>query len=349
MTVYRIDPLKDPRWPAFLQTEPRASVFHTPGWLKALRDSYGYEPFALTTSPPNRALGNGLVFCQISSWLTGARVVSLPFSDHCDPLVEDGAALMEILSFIRGDVDGQSSKYVEIRPRAPLGAEVLSGLGLGESASFSLHTLDLRRSLDDLFRSFHKNSIQKAVQRAERERIQVEDGRSEVLLHEFYRLLMLTRRRHQLPPQPLVWFQNLIKCFGDNLTLRVACKDGQPIAGILTIACEKSLVYKYACSDANFHNLGAVPLLLWQAIQEGKARQVETLDLGRSDLDNPGLITFKERWGAQRSQLTYYRYPSSSLQSQSRSLGMEMARRVFSVLPDSWLNTTGRFLYRHVG
>ncbi len=348
MTVYRIDPLKDSRWPAFLQAEPRASIFHTPGWLRALRDSYGYEPFVLTTCRPNQALCNGLVLCQISSWLTGARMVSLPFSDHCHPLVEDGTELVEILSFLQAQVDGQNFKYVELRPPQSIDFSAVSAAGIAKSVSFCLHALDLRHSLDDLFRGFHKNSVQKTLQRAERERIQVTEGRSDLLLHEFYRLLMLTRRRHQLPPQPLIWFQNLIKCFGDDLTVRVAYKEEKSIAGTITIAGKNALVYKYACSDANFHNLGAVPLLLWKAIQEGKARQVETLDLGRSDLENPGLITFKDRWGAQRSELTYYRYPQTCVEG-PRSFGMEMARKAFSVLPDSWLNSTGRFLYKHVG
>ena len=51
MGVYEIDPPCDPRWPEFLQNNPRASVFHTPGWLRALKRTYGYEPIVYTTTP----------------------------------------------------------------------------------------------------------------------------------------------------------------------------------------------------------------------------------------------------------------------------------------------------------
>jgi hypothetical protein len=34
-----------------------------------------------------------LVFCRVRSWLTGRRSISLPFSDHCEPLVESHEAL----------------------------------------------------------------------------------------------------------------------------------------------------------------------------------------------------------------------------------------------------------------
>ena len=66
-TVYRVDPLTDPRWDDFVEKHPRASVFHTSDWLEALRRTYGYQPVAYTTTPPGIKLTNGVVFCQVSS------------------------------------------------------------------------------------------------------------------------------------------------------------------------------------------------------------------------------------------------------------------------------------------
>jgi hypothetical protein len=83
MTVYEIDPMRDPRWDEFLETHQHASIFHTRRWLEALRRPYGYAPVAFTTSSPGHQIVNGLPFCQIPSWLSGRRLVSLPFSDHC--------------------------------------------------------------------------------------------------------------------------------------------------------------------------------------------------------------------------------------------------------------------------
>ena len=45
-----LDPIRDPRWPELLNRHPGATVFHTPGWLEALRRTYGYEPGVLTTA-----------------------------------------------------------------------------------------------------------------------------------------------------------------------------------------------------------------------------------------------------------------------------------------------------------
>src|SRR5271165_2171364 len=85
MKVYEIDRTIDERWEDLLQNHPQASIFHTRGWLEALRKTYGYAPVAFTTSPLGYRLTNGVPFCEISSWLSGRRLVSLPFSDHCTP------------------------------------------------------------------------------------------------------------------------------------------------------------------------------------------------------------------------------------------------------------------------
>src|SRR6266567_1385351 len=96
--VYQIQPIQDPRWVELVDRHPRSSVFHTVAWLEALTRTYGFQPIAYTTSPPGCSLGNGLVLCRVESWITGGRLISLPFSDHCEPLLNDAKAEDVIIS-----------------------------------------------------------------------------------------------------------------------------------------------------------------------------------------------------------------------------------------------------------
>ena len=227
MDVYSLDPLQDPRWTELVARHPNAAVFDTSGWLRALQRTYHYAPIAFTTSPPNDELKNALVFSSVRSWLTGCRLVSLPFSDHCEPLVENADELQALCLFADRYRAGMHWKYVELRPAiSALPPEV----SFRRAQTFYLHRLDLRPDLDALLRSFHKDSIQRKIRRAERERLTYEEGRSESLLRKLCALLELTRRRHQLPLQPLAWFRNLVECLGDKLSIRIASKDGQPAA-----------------------------------------------------------------------------------------------------------------------
>jgi hypothetical protein len=343
--VYQIDPLRDRRWPALVEGHPRSSVFHTVNWLKALQAVYGYEPVAITTCPPDATLTNGLVFCRIQSWLTGRRFVSLPFSDHCEVLIDDQDEMDAMLLYLKRDQERWKSQYIEIRP---VSCRPSSRSGLQETLIYPFHRLDLRRSKQELFHAFHKDCVQRKIRRAEREELQYEAGKSEALLQKFYKLLVMTRRRQYLPPQPLAWFRGLIAAFGNDVTIRVASKGGLPVASIFTLRHKKSVVYKYGGSIASLNKFGGMALLLWKTIQEAKDEGLEELDMGRSNADNAGLIAFKEHWRAVGTTLSYWRYPPGPRAPQ-RAWRQYLLRSFTQVAPDFVLEATGTLLYRHIG
>jgi CelD/BcsL family acetyltransferase involved in cellulose biosynthesis len=346
--VYDLDPLQDPRWKEFLEGHPQASVFHTPEWLEALRRTYGYEPLVLTTAAPGKELRDGIVFCHVRSWLTGNRAVSLPFADHCQPLVESPESFAMLIAALKAKQTRAKWKYIELRPLTEKG-HLEAGMAFGERARFYFHRLDLRPDLDSLYRGFHKSCVQRKIQRAEHENLGYEEGRSEALLAKFHHLLVLTRRRHRLPPQPQAWFRNLLDCLGDRARIHLVSKDGQPIASILTLFHKQMIVYKYGCSDSKFHRLGGMPLLFWKAIQEGKRLGAREFDLGRSETDNPGLGAFKGHLGATSSRLTYFSYPPRLPSGRSSGWKKKIVKSTFGWLPDALLIAAGRLLYRHMG
>lgn len=343
--AYEIDPLRDSRWSGLVDNHPQASVFHSPRWLTALKAVYGYEPAAVTTCPPGSPLTNGLVFCRVKSWLTGRRLVSLPFSDHCDPLIRSSGELDVLLVHLKQQITQEKWKYFEIRP---ISFEPSVRTELGQFVTYYFHKLDLGPGTDQLFHNFHKDCVQRKIRRAERERLEYKEGASEDLLQKFYHLLVMTRRRQYLPPQPLAWFRGLVAAFGEDLKIRVASKDGIPVASILTLSHKKTMVYKYGCSNVAFNNLGGTALLFWKTIQDGKERGFEELEMGRSDVDNHGLVAFKERWGASRKSISYWTYPKKE-STEVSVWNKKMSRKIVSVIPDLALEAVGNLLYKHVG
>jgi hypothetical protein len=344
--VYCISPLEDLRWSKFIDSHPRASVFHTVGWLNTLRETYGFTPIAFTTEGPNDDLENVLVFCSVSSWLTGSRLISLPFSDHCEPLINSQDALVQLSRYIERMRVLEGRRYAEMRPML---IDLGNLNGFQKSSSFYLHRLDLRNSLKELFNGFHKDCVQRKIRRASREGLTYEKGRDSSLVDIFYALFKHTRLRHCAPPQPREWFQNLVENMGVHACIRIAFKAGQPAAAILTLSHGKNLVFKYCGSDARFHNSGGVHMLLWEIIQEAKQEGIEELDLGRSDCTNTGLVNFKERWSAVRTHLNYWRSPGINGNRFNAIGGTQYAKRAFERLPEAAIPLIGRFLYRHIG
>jgi Acetyltransferase (GNAT) domain len=344
-STYFIDPLRDPRWASLVETHPDASVFHSTNWLRALQTVYGYEPVAISTCPPGSRLTNGLAFCRIDSWLTGRRMVSLPFSDHCEPLIDTPAQLDAMLEPMKEQVHQDDWKYLEIRP---LKTEPGGTCGLRRLVTYHFHSLDLRPKTERLFQNFHRDCVQRKIRRAEREQLNYEEGTSEILIQKFYRLLVKTRRRQCLPPQPIRWFRGLVAAFGADVKIRVVSKNGAAIASILTLSHKKSMIYKYGCSDAPFNNLGGTALLFWKTIQEAKQRGFEEMELGRSDLNNAGLVAFKDRWSASRRSISYWTYPRFHA-SGPVALGKKLATRIVPMAPDLALEAVGNLLYKHIG
>jgi len=350
MPVFTVYPLTDARWDELVRKHRCAGVFHSSGWLSALQRTYGYESVAFTTSPPSEPLKNGLVFCKVRSWITGRRLVSLPFSDHCELLADSAVDQEELLAYACERVAQDGFAHVELRPITTGEAAWSTLRSLQPFRTFCLHRVQLDASLDTLFRNLHRNCIQRKIRRAEREGLVYINGRSESLLSKFYDLQLRTRRRHCLPPQPLRWFRNLVESMGDNLTIRLVSKNNSPVAAILTLSHKTTVTYKYGCSDERFHSLGGTPFLFWKAIQESKTQGMHELDLGRSDSNRAGLVEFKDRLGAVKTMLTYWRYPSIRTAEAVRApWRLRAARGLFFCIPDAVFAASGRFLYRHIG
>ncbi len=351
LRVNEVDPLTDPRWRIFLERHPRSSIFHTVAWLEALKRTYGYSPVAFTTSTPGIDLRNGMVFCRVHSRLTGRRLVSVPFSDHCEPLVDDPKEFSTLVSSFQARLRKERLKYIECRTVADLNQPTHL---FHSRYTYSFHQLDLTPRLDTLFEHFHRDSTQRKIRRAQREGLVYEEGVSRSLLAAFYRLHLMTRQRQGLPPQPRQWFENLIACFGSALKIRVASKDGRLIAAILTIRHKATLVYKYGASDAQFNNLGGTQLLFWKSIQEAKRDGLQVFDLGRSNMENSGLVTFKNRWGARESTLCYSRFTLSAESRANYRAGgpdweSKLAKKVLAYLPRPLWRFVGELLYKHIG
>jgi Acetyltransferase (GNAT) domain len=349
MRFYQIDPTQDARWTEFIGKHPNASVFHTVGWLNALRWTYGFEPVAFTTSPPTGELKNALVFCRVQSWLTGDRLVSLPFSDHCEPLCDSVEDLNFLLRYLQAVTQRRECNYMEIRPLGVDFSQTGDGVEFGPAATHSLRVLDLRSNLNEIFRNLDKDCVQRRVGRAAQGGLTEKCGRSDDLIKDFYALFLTTRLRNHLPPIPYAWFRNLVKHQREALEIHLAYQGKTPVAAILTLRFRSTVYLRHGCSDAKFDELCGMPWLLANVIAAAKSNGALQFDMGPNEEGHTGLLALESHSGSHLQKVIYWKFPDSSSPISEDGWKLRIAKRAFSYMPDRLLSITGNLLYRHIG
>jgi lipid II:glycine glycyltransferase (peptidoglycan interpeptide bridge formation enzyme) len=87
-----------------------------------------------------------------------------------------------------------------------------------------------------------------------------------------------------------------------------AARGRLPISAAIFLNLGKRASYKFSASDESRNRLPVGKLALWRAIQWYKSRGLETLDLGRSSIDNSGLRRYKQAWGSTERRIKNLKY-----------------------------------------
>jgi CelD/BcsL family acetyltransferase involved in cellulose biosynthesis len=333
-----LDPLAVANWDALVAALPGRSFFHTSSWAHVLERTYGYKPLYIARVEGEK-LTALLPLMEVNSWLTGKRGVGLPFSDTAEVLGKDCQELFEVAT---REGAARAWKYWETRgvlvPEAPA------------SATFVGHSLDLTRPENQVFESFD-SSVRRAIRKAEKG-VSVELSRSMEDMQAFYALHCLTRKKHGVPPQPFSFFANFHRYVisQNHGFVAIARAQGQPVSADVFVHTGTRAIYKYGASDERHQELRGSNLVMWRAIQWYIRAGFETLDFGRTDYGNEGLIRFKRNWGTTERQVQYCRYDLKRKQFMNgKDEAAGNGNRLARLLPVPVLRLAGALLYRHMG
>jgi len=75
--------------------------------------------------------------------------------------------------------------------------------------------------------------------------------------------------------------------------------------------------YKFGTSSIKSLSARPNEFLMWQAIKLAHSLGCHRLDLGLSDIDQPGLIRFKQQLGAEEKKIRFLRYSPTSVDNRS--------------------------------
>ena len=357
-----INPLNYPGWDELVLTTKNYSFFHSSAWARVLHESYGYKPLYFTSIVNGRVLAL-IPVMEIKSLLTGKRAVSLPFTDHCEPIFaatslrsSEGCETISkhcreeeiLVSFLNNLIAyGKKAtwKSLELRFGTSLSQQILP------SYTCYGHTLDISRKDDEIFSTF-RDSTKRNIKKAIKEGVKVGIFHSLKSVREFYRLNCMTRKEHGLPPQPYLFFENVYKhVLSKSKGMVVLASYGDSyIAGAIYFHFGERTIYKYGASCKEYQHLRANNLVMWEAIKWYLQNGYKSFCFGRTETENDGLLQFKRGWGTEEWTLNYYKYDIKNEIFVSGTPNLSgVHNKIFYNMPISLLKITGSLLYKHIG
>jgi len=287
----------------------------------------------------------GIPFCRVVD-IVAERIVSLPFSDYCDPLVgnrDQWNYLIDLLLAERCPILVRC-----LHNSLPLADERLT---LVNQAKW--HGLDLQPSLDTLWQGL-EDSTRRAIKKARRDGVVVRIAQEQDELRAFFDMhLKIRKYKYHLLAQPYRFFENIWRHFieKENGRLMVAVYGGEIIGGVMFLEWKDTLYYKFNASAPA--DLGHRPndLLIWEGIKYGKAKDRICLDFGLSDWDQAGLVRYKRKFATEEKTISFLRYTPDGVPSQQETQVRSLLTRLTNLftnesVPDHVTDKAGEVLYR---
>lgn len=338
-------------WTPSLVERTQEVFYYDQAWLNLIATLYGYKVIPLTTTNDAGEVSGYLPLCLMHSPLTGRRLVSLPFSDHCPIIADSEQDTRNLVEQAIQLAQQKKARYLELRTGVN---DVLAGRSdVMQGDLYVRWVLPLTGDPDALWSQLHK-PVQRQIKKSRKMGVQVRLAESQDDVLHYYRLHLQTRsKKHGMPAQPQRYFLEAWNAFSprNQMQILLAEHEGHPIAGMVLFAAGTTVRYAYGASDEQYLHLAPNNLLMWHAITWGCTHGYQALDMGRTATDNEGLMEFKRRWGATQEPLPYYYSPQiEGLASTSEhSWKFRLLTSCWRQLPVRIAGPLGGSLYRHLG
>ncbi len=351
--VILLDPLTDPRWDSFVEKHPFGKLAHTSNWKRVLEDSFanmkGY--YLALEDQSGTALKAALPLFERRGKLSGHRLVSIPHATLCDPLVSSGDDLSALIdAAVRLQ---QQKRITSIEVRSLDAFPLLNDNRISRHHFLKNHYIDLNKSQEELFRSFHRTCVRQRISRAENSDLRLVVGQDERDLASFLQLFVKTRKRLGFPPQPYRFFTSLWQEFGASgkMSVLLAKRQQHILSGLILFKYRDRVSAEFLAWDTGCRDVSPNHFLFWERIKAAHSEGYSIFDFGATSPNNTTLMEFKKHWGTKIIDITHCYYPhqeSDDYESKELSIQYKLSKKICPYIPDSVLIHLGSFFYNYL-
>ena len=343
LTVKTINPVTDPLWKQLVDSN-RTLVFQSPTWLSVIQDAYEWEACANVIVNNAGEPVAGLPYFRIEDF-RGPRLVTVPFSDFCDPIV----STMDEWLALSKDLTDEAIPY---RLRTLHDEVALADERFAETSRAKWHRVALDLDEDEMFSRIH-SSARRAVRKAMKTGATIEFRQSKEALDDFFRLhLGIRKNKYNLLPQPYRFFELIWERFIEpgRGTLATAMYDGNAVGCTLFLEWQDTMYYKFSASDLGELEVRPTDLVIWESMKFAQSKGLQYFDFGLSDWDQEGLLRFKRKYATEEKTIHFLTYCAQSypdeIQTVNKLFGGLTSILTADDVPDETVARAGDLMYR---
>jgi FemAB-related protein (PEP-CTERM system-associated) len=288
-------------WDDYVCGHPEGTFAHLIGWKRIFEKSFGHRAFYLVAEGGDAAgsIRGVLPMFAVKSLFFGSSMVSVPFLTYGGILAEDEAVRDALYLEAVRLTDDRKLDYLEIRnEQGRLDGLPVKDLYYGFKREISPDD-------DENLKAIPRKS-RRMVRQGMKNGLEARFGGTD-LLDDFYELFAFNYRSLGTPVFPKRYLRTILEEFGEQSSVLLVEKDGEPLSGVLSLYFEGQVIPYYSGAFPPARRWAANDYLYWALMSHAAARGCSVFDFGRSKKDT-GPYHFKRHWGFDPKPLPYQYY-----------------------------------------
>ena len=284
-------------WDEYVLRHPAHSPYHLSGWGLSVVKAYKHPVLFIAAYSQLQIVGV-LPIILFSVPMRTKFLCSLPFCDLGGCLAENSDIKIQLEEFAFRLKNQYKASHVEIRDRV----ESKFSNSDWENKKVSM-LLNLPTTSEQLRASF-KSKLRSQINKAEKNGLEYEFGRSFRFVKDFYQIISENMHRLGSPVHSLSWFSSIVENYNSKCLISLIRSDGKVVSAGLILFTDKQVCIPWASTLSDYNHLSPNMLLYWSLLKFSSDHGCEQFDFGRSTF-NEGTYKFKAQWGAEPKLLNW--------------------------------------------
>ncbi|MEM6907714.1 MAG: FemAB family XrtA/PEP-CTERM system-associated protein [Pseudomonadota bacterium] len=276
--------------------DQKASLFHRPGWLRAVEQGTGQRAAGLVAQRLGTVTG-WLPLTEVRSKLFGRALISSGFGVGGGICAEEDSAKMALATAAQRHAESNGFRNIELR-----GGQVPSGW-----RSWNDKHCGFERALaadDEAELLAIPRKARAEVRKGLKQDLDVRVGRSRSDLAAHFATFSASVHNLGTPVFPRKLFAAMLQAFPDSSDILTVFKADKPLASVLSFYHAEAVMPFWGGGTLAARSAHASELMYYELMRHARRRGMARFDFGRSKTGS-GPFRFKKNWGFDPVPLTY--------------------------------------------